>query len=191
MRLNEILYISLKVLDPEIIVPVGIIFGSRNFSRTIGAVRTNVEFGTELLYARQKIILIGKSYNLHVIDMNYNGLGTDPMKTSLLVLIVSFFEDLNELSSQAEVGARMGFSGKVCSAIRPEQYKIIQEIFLPDEATKQWALGLLVAYKRHLNIGQVNFQHRATYKLLRYRAFEIPIPSSSAPLSEIPLPHLP
>lgn len=48
-------------------IPIGIIFGSDDFCASIGATRT--QNSMEILYARQFIVLIAKSFNIQAIDM--------------------------------------------------------------------------------------------------------------------------
>lgn len=47
--------------------PVAIIFGSDDFCASLGATRT--ETSEEILYARQRLVLIAKAYGLQAIDM--------------------------------------------------------------------------------------------------------------------------
>lgn len=47
--------------------PAGIIFGSDDLCASLGATRT--ENSQELLYARQRLVLVAKAYDLQAIDM--------------------------------------------------------------------------------------------------------------------------
>lgn len=49
--------------------PVAIVFGSDDFCASIGATRT--EDSQEILYARQKCVLVAKAFDLQAIDMVY------------------------------------------------------------------------------------------------------------------------
>lgn len=50
-------------------VPVGIVFGSDDFCANIGATRT--ENSEEIMYARQRVVLVAKAFGLQAIDMVY------------------------------------------------------------------------------------------------------------------------
>lgn len=50
-------------------IPVALVFGSDDFCASIGATRT--EDSTEILYARQKLVLVAKAFGLQAIDMGY------------------------------------------------------------------------------------------------------------------------
>lgn len=50
-------------------IPVALVFGSDDFCANIGATRT--EDSTEVLYARQKLVLVAKAFGLQAIDMGY------------------------------------------------------------------------------------------------------------------------
>lgn len=55
--------------------PVAIIFGSDDLCASLGATRT--ESSQEILYARQRLVLVAKAYGLQAIDMvhiNYKGM---------------------------------------------------------------------------------------------------------------------
>lgn len=49
--------------------PVGIVFGSDDFCANIGATRT--ENSEEIMYARQRVVLVAKAFGLQAIDMVY------------------------------------------------------------------------------------------------------------------------
>lgn len=50
-------------------VPAALLFGSDDFCASIGATRT--EASIEILYARQKLVLVAKAFGLQAIDMGY------------------------------------------------------------------------------------------------------------------------
>lgn len=55
--------------------PVAITFGSDDFCASLGATRT--ESSKEILYARQRLVLVAKAYGLQAIDMvhiDYKGM---------------------------------------------------------------------------------------------------------------------
>lgn len=49
--------------------PVGVVFGSDDFCANIGATRT--ESSEEIMYARQRVVLVAKAFGLQAIDMVY------------------------------------------------------------------------------------------------------------------------
>lgn len=49
--------------------PVGIVFGSDDFCANIGATRT--ENSENIMYARQRVVLVAKAFGLQAIDMVY------------------------------------------------------------------------------------------------------------------------
>lgn len=49
--------------------PAAVVFGSDDFCASIGATRT--EDSQEILYARQKCVLIAKAFEMQAIDMVY------------------------------------------------------------------------------------------------------------------------
>lgn len=89
-----------------------------------------------MLYARQKLVLVAKAFNLQAIDM-----------------VDIDFKDLEGLKIRAKEGALMGYTGK--QVIHPGQVPIVQEAFLPNEKEIEWASGLLEAFEKHQTTGQV------------------------------------
>jgi citrate lyase beta subunit len=90
----------------------GIIFGGEDFAASIGAVRTSD--ATELLYARQAVVVATAAFGLQAIDIVYID-----------------FKDAEGLRLEAEQGAGFGFSGK--QVIHPNQVQVTQEAFTPSE----------------------------------------------------------
>ncbi|GLV45487.1 hypothetical protein CBL_05590 [Carabus blaptoides fortunei] len=122
-------------------VPTSLIFGSDDFCASIGATRT--EDSTEILYARQKMVLVAKAYGLQAIDMVYIN-----------------YKDLDGLQKQCEQGMRMGYTGK--QVIHPEQVPITQVSFLPTKAHLHWATGLLEAFDKHQKSGVGAFTYKGS-----------------------------
>jgi len=114
----------------------GVVFGSDDYCASIGATRTSD--AQELLYARQKVVLITKALQLQAID-----------------LVHIDFKDLEGLKTQSEAGARMGFTGK--QVIHPGQVKIVQDAFTPSEVRRKWASDLISAFEKHQESGQGAF----------------------------------
>jgi citrate lyase beta subunit len=92
----------------------GIIFGGEDFAASIGARRT--KDATELLYARQAVVVACAAFGLQAIDIVYID-----------------FKDAEGLRLEAEQGAGFGFSGK--QVIHPNQVQVTQEAFTPSDAT--------------------------------------------------------
>lgn len=64
--------------------PAAIVFGSDDFCASIGATRT--EDSTEILYARQKCVLVAKAFDLQAIDMVY--IQFKGSKNNLIIIFV-------------------------------------------------------------------------------------------------------
>lgn len=62
-------------------------------------------------------------------------------------------KDLEGLRSQAEQGARMGFTGK--QVIHPSQVDVAQQAFTPSQEKIEWATGLIDAFEKHQQTGAV------------------------------------
>ncbi len=91
-----------------------IIFGGEDFAASIGATRT--KDATELLYARQAVVVACAANNLQAID-----------------IVTIDYKDIEALRTEFEFGARLGYSGK--QIIHPAQVKPVQDAFTPsDEA---------------------------------------------------------
>lgn len=89
-----------------------IIFGGEDFAASIGATRT--KDAVELLYARQAVLVACAANDLQAID------------------IVSIdYKDIEGLRSEAEFGARLGYSGK--QIIHPAQVEPVQAAFTPND----------------------------------------------------------
>ena len=92
----------------------GIIFGGEDFAASIGATRT--KDATELLYARQAVIVACAAFDIQAID-----------------IVTIDFKDIESLRAEAEFGARLGYAGK--QVIHPAQVEPVQTAFTPsDEA---------------------------------------------------------
>ncbi len=91
----------------------GIIFGGEDFAASVGATRSSD--ATELLYARQAVIVACAAFSLQAID-----------------IVHIDFKDAEGLRVEAEQGAGFGFSGK--QVIHPNQVQVTQEAFTPSDA---------------------------------------------------------
>lgn len=118
-----------------------VIFGSDDFCASIGAERT--KDAKELLYARQKVLVIAKAFQLQAIDLVHIDL-----------------KDLDGLREQALEGARMGYTGK--QVIHPSHVPIVQEAFSPSAERVEWATELIKEFQEHQKSGQGAFIFRGS-----------------------------
>jgi citrate lyase beta subunit len=95
-----------------------IIFGAEDYAASIGATRT--PDAIEVLYARSAVVTACAANDLEAIDMVYID-----------------FRDMEGLRLEAELGAKLGFSGK--QIIHPNQVAVVQEAFTPSEAAIEYA----------------------------------------------------
>jgi len=117
----------------------GIVFGSDDYCANLGVERS--KSGQELLYARQKLVLIAKAFQLQAIDMVHID-----------------YKDLEGLKQQSLEGAQMGFTGK--QIIHPGQVAVVQEAFSPSPARIEWATELIIAFDEHQKSGKGAFTFR-------------------------------
>ncbi|XP_029460361.1 citramalyl-CoA lyase, mitochondrial [Rhinatrema bivittatum] len=119
----------------------GVVFGAEDFRASIGA--TSSKGTGELLYARQKIIVIAKAFGLQAIDLVYID-----------------YQDEDGLQKQSREGAQMGFTGK--QVIHPNQIPIVQEQFSPSCEKIKWAKDLISAFEEHQQLGKGAFAWRGS-----------------------------
>ncbi|XP_055398913.1 citramalyl-CoA lyase, mitochondrial isoform X1 [Bubalus kerabau] len=112
-----------------------VVFGGEDFRASIGA--TSSKETQDILYARQKIIVVAKAFGLQAIDLVYID-----------------FRDEEGLLRQSREGAAMGFTGK--QVIHPNQIAVVQEQFSPSAEKIKWAEELIAAFKEHQQLGKVN-----------------------------------
>ncbi|KAM7321142.1 hypothetical protein ACRRTK_019234 [Alexandromys fortis] len=97
----------------------------------------------DILYARQKIVVIAKAFGLQAIDLVYID-----------------FRDGDGLLKQSREAAAMGFTGK--QVIHPNQIAVVQEQFTPTLEKIQWAEELIAAFKEHQQLGKGAFTFRGS-----------------------------
>ncbi|XP_028655786.1 citramalyl-CoA lyase, mitochondrial [Erpetoichthys calabaricus] len=119
----------------------GVVFGSDDFCASIGATRT--KDATELLYARQKVVVIAKAFGLQAIDLVYID-----------------YQDNEGLRRQSREGALMGFTGK--QVIHPNQVQVVQEEFSPSAERVKWARELISAFDEQQKLGKGAFNFRGS-----------------------------
>ncbi|QLH77913.1 CoA ester lyase [Halosimplex rubrum] len=101
-----------------------LIFGAEDLAADIGATRT--EEGTEVLHAREHVVLAAAAAGVDAVDTLY----TD-------------FEDEAGLRADTEFALELGYDGKL--AIHPSQVGPINETFTPDPDRVEWAERVLAA----------------------------------------------
>ncbi|KAM4796846.1 citramalyl-CoA lyase, mitochondrial isoform 2-T2 [Rhinophrynus dorsalis] len=111
----------------------GVVFGAEDFRASIGATSSKETY--DLLYARQKIIVVAKAFGLQAIDLVYID-----------------YRDGDGLQRQSREGALMGFTGK--QVIHPSQVPIVQEQFTPSTDKIKWAHELISAFEEHQRLGK-------------------------------------
>ncbi|NHN42663.1 CoA ester lyase [Halorubellus sp. JP-L1] len=101
-----------------------LVFGAEDLSADVGATRTDE--GTEVLYAREHVVLAGANADVDAIDTVY----TD-------------FSDTDGLRDATAFAIQLGYDGKM--AIHPSQVDPINDAFAPDPETVDWAERVMEA----------------------------------------------
>ncbi|WP_144920208.1 HpcH/HpaI aldolase/citrate lyase family protein [Halorubrum salsamenti] len=101
-----------------------LVFGAEDLAADVGATRT--EKGTEVLYAREHVVLAAGAAGVDAIDTVY----TD-------------FSDADGLREEAAFALTLGYDGKL--AIHPAQVDPINAAFTPDREEVEWAERVLDA----------------------------------------------
>ncbi|MFU8869479.1 HpcH/HpaI aldolase/citrate lyase family protein, partial [Natronococcus sp.] len=101
-----------------------LVFGAEDLSADLGATRTRE--GTEVLYARERVVLAAAARDCEAIDT-----------------LVTDFGDEERLREDAAFSVQLGYDGKL--AIHPAQVGPINEAFTPDADEVEWAERVLEA----------------------------------------------
>jgi citrate lyase subunit beta/citryl-CoA lyase len=101
-----------------------VVFGAEDLAADIGATRTDE--GTEVLYAREHVVLAASAADVDALDTVY----TD-------------FSDTAGLREETAFAATLGYDGKL--AIHPSQVDPINEAFTPGPEAVEWASRVLDA----------------------------------------------
>jgi len=101
-----------------------LVFGAEDLAADVGATRTDE--GTEVLYAREHVVLAAGAADVDAIDTVY----TD-------------FSDADGLREEAEFALTLGYDGKL--AIHPAQVDPINAAFTPGPEEIEWAEKVLAA----------------------------------------------
>ncbi|RQH00125.1 HpcH/HpaI aldolase/citrate lyase family protein [Natrarchaeobius oligotrophus] len=107
-----------------------LVFGAEDLSADVGATRTDE--GTEVLYARERVVVAAAAHGCDAIDT-----------------LVTDFEDDRLLCEDAAFSVQLGYDGKL--AIHPGQVGPINDAFTPDESQREWAESVLEA-KREADV---------------------------------------
>ncbi|TKX74795.1 CoA ester lyase [Halorubrum sp. GN11_10-6_MGM] len=101
-----------------------LVFGAEDLAADVGATRTDE--GTEVLYAREHVVLAASAVDVDALDTVYTE-----------------FSDETGLREDAAFARRLGYDGKL--AIHPAQVEPITEAFTPDPEDVEWAERVLDA----------------------------------------------
>jgi citrate lyase subunit beta/citryl-CoA lyase len=101
-----------------------LVFGAEDLAADVGATRTPE--GTEVLYARQRVVIAAGAAGVDAIDTVYTDI-----------------EDREGLAGETRFAAGLGYDGKM--AIHPAQVDPINAAFTPDPEAVEWARRVLEA----------------------------------------------
>jgi len=101
-----------------------LLFGAEDLAADIGATRTSD--GTEVLYARERVVLAASAAGVDAIDTVYTEI-----------------DDTDGLTEATRFAADIGYDGKM--AIHPSQVGPINEAFTPSEEQIRWARRIVEA----------------------------------------------
>ena len=99
-------------------------FGAEDLAADVGTQRTPE--GTEVLYAREKVVLAAASAGIDAIDTIFTEIG-----------------EPDRLREETEFARGLGYDGKM--AIHPAQVSVINQAFTPDSERLEWAERVLDA----------------------------------------------
>ncbi|WP_332898541.1 HpcH/HpaI aldolase/citrate lyase family protein [Haladaptatus sp. CMSO5] len=101
-----------------------LVFGAEDLAADIGATRT--EDGTEVLYAREHVVLAASAAGVDAIDTVYTAI-----------------RDTDGLADETAFAIELGYDGKM--AIHPAQVSVINDAFTPEPDQVEWARAVLAA----------------------------------------------
>ncbi|WP_276261349.1 HpcH/HpaI aldolase/citrate lyase family protein [Haloglomus litoreum] len=99
-------------------------FGAEDLSADIGATRTPE--GTEVLHAREHVVLAAAAADVDALDTVFTGIG-----------------EHDALAEETAFALGLGYDGKMC--IHPAQVPVVNDAFTPDEEQIEWAQRVLEA----------------------------------------------
>ena len=103
-------------------------FGAEDLAADLGATRT--EEGTEVLYAREHVVLAARAAGVDAVDT-----------------LVTDFRDHERLRKETAFAAELGYDGKL--VIHPGQVSVVHDALAPDAETVAWAKRVLDARAEH------------------------------------------
>ena len=103
-------------------------FGAEDLSADIGANRT--EEGTEVLYAREHVVLAASAAGVDAIDTVFTDI-----------------DDTDRLAEETAFARDLGYDGKM--AIHPTQVPVMNDGFTPSDEQIEWARRVLAARDDH------------------------------------------
>jgi citrate lyase subunit beta/citryl-CoA lyase len=103
-------------------------FGAEDLSADVGANRT--ESGTEVLYARQHVVLAASAADVAAIDTVFTDL-----------------EDAERLREDTQFARDLGYDGKM--VIHPAQVSVVNDAFTPTDEQVAWAERVLAGRDEH------------------------------------------
>ena len=114
-----------------------LVFGAEDLAADVGAARTDE--GTEVLHAREQVVLAAGAANVDAIDTVYTDI-----------------EDTDGLAEETRFAAQLGYDGKM--AIHPGQVDPINDAFTPDADAVAWAERILDAKAEADSVGKGVFR---------------------------------
>ncbi len=114
-----------------------LVFGAEDLAASLGATRTND--GTEVLYAREHVLLAARAVGIDAIDTVYPDIS-----------------DLEGLETDTEFAVQLGYDGKL--AIHPAQVAVIHEAIEPSGEQLEWARRVLDAGSQQEGVFEVDGQ---------------------------------
>ncbi|MDZ5810153.1 CoA ester lyase [Halorubrum sp. AD140] len=114
-----------------------LVFGAEDLAADLGATRTDE--GTEVLYAREHVVLAASAADVDALDTVY----TD-------------FSDTEGLREETAFARTLGYDGKL--AIHPAQVAPINEAFTPGRDELEWARAVLDARDEAAREGRAVFE---------------------------------
>jgi citrate lyase subunit beta/citryl-CoA lyase len=99
-------------------------FGAEDLSADIGATRTRE--GTEVLYAREHVVLAAAAAGVDALDTVYTDI-----------------EDTEGMAEETAFALELGYDGKMC--IHPAQVPVVNDAFTPAGERVEWARRVLEA----------------------------------------------
>lgn len=112
-------------------------FGAEDFLTGMGGCRT--DHGTEVLYARSRVVLAARAFGLSALDQVFVNV-----------------RDLEGFSRQAKAAREMGYAGKMC--VFPKQVEVANKIFSPSPDEIDRSVRLLQAFETAEASGHATFE---------------------------------